>query len=165
MNKAPVPCLALKQTAEELKSRFSFMFKPQQGEIPSKGRIRLEILNEMQGLTEFLGIPLQFFSYSQGGMPVMGIRIGSFAYITDIKEYSEEIFQYLEGVETLVVSALRFTPSRMHFSVDEAIDFIQKINPKKAFLTHIGHELDHEKTNAYLPVSIQLAYDGLKVSI
>lgn len=165
LNKAPFPCLVSRQTAEDLKHRFYFMFKAQPHEIARAERIKLQILEEPEGTTQFLGIPIQFFSYEQIGMQVLGIRIGTFAYVTDIKEYNQHIFDHLKGVETLVLSALRFTPSHMHLTVDEAIDFIHKVNPKQAYLTHISHDLEHEKTNAYLPPSIQLAYDGLKISL
>lgn len=97
-------------------------------------------------------------------MKVNGLRIGNFAYVSDIKEYDEKIFEDLKGVETLVLSALRFTPSWMHLTVDEAIEFSKKVNPKITYLTHIAHELDHEKTNAYLPPNIRMAYDGLLIN-
>jgi phosphoribosyl 1,2-cyclic phosphate phosphodiesterase len=98
-------------------------------------------------------------------MKVQGFRFGSFAYVTDIKTYTDQIFEDLKGVETLVLSALRFTPSPMHFSIDDAIDFVSKVSPTRAYLTHIAHELDHEKTNAYLPPNMKLAYDGLKLNL
>jgi phosphoribosyl 1,2-cyclic phosphate phosphodiesterase len=160
-HQAPLPCLVSQQTAEDLHRRYYFMFTPSlHGE-----RLRLQILEKRVGEVDFLGIPIHYFSYDQLGMQVLGIRIGSFAYVTDIKEYTEEIIQHLKGVETLVVSALRFAPSQMHLTVDEAVEFINKIHPQNAYLTHVSHELDHEKTNVYLPATIQLAYDGLQIPI
>lgn len=164
-NKSPLPCLVSKPTADDLKHRFYFMFKEQPFEPVKSSRLDLNILDHKEGNIEFLGIPIRYFSYEQIGMQVMGIRINDFAYVTDIKLYPPEIFKELEGVKTLVLSALKFTPSHMHFTVDEAIEFIEKVKPKKAYLTHIAHELDHEKTNAYLPAPIELAYDGLKIEL
>lgn len=164
-NKGPLPCLVSRPTAEDLKLRFYFMFKEQPFEPVKSSRLEMEILEDREGNVEFLGIPIRYFSYEQVGMQVMGIRIGSFAYVTDIREYKPEIFEELKGVKTLVLSALKFTPSHMHFSVDEAIEFIEKIKPERAYLTHIAHELDHEKTNAYLPSGIELACDGLKIEL
>jgi phosphoribosyl 1,2-cyclic phosphate phosphodiesterase len=164
-NKGPLPCLVSMPTAEDLKRRFYFMFKEQLFEPVKSNRLELNILEERSGNINFLGIPLRYFSYEQVGMQVMGLRIGSFAYVTDIKQYSSDVFKELEGVKTLVLSALKFTPSPMHFTVDEAVEFIEKIKPERAYLTHIAHELDHEKTNALLPSFIQLAYDGLKIEL
>lgn len=164
-NKAPLPCLASNETADDLEMRYGFMFKPHKYE-PSIGpRLSLIRLKEPSGDTQFLGIPIHYFSYEQIGMEVTGIKIGTFAYVTDIKKYSDEVFKQLEGVETLVISALRFTSSYMHLTVDEAVDFIQRIGCKRAYLTHISHEIDHEKANACLPSGIEFAYDGLKISI
>lgn len=164
-NKSPVPCLVSKQTGEDLKRRFYFMFQEQPHEVAKAERLKLQILNEKKGTVDFLGIPIRYFSFEQIGMQVLGLRFGNFAYVTDIKQYDQNVLDELKGVETLVVSALRFTPSHMHLTVDEAIEFIEKVNPKQAYLTHISHDLEHEKTNAYLKPSIQLAYDGLKISI
>lgn len=164
-NKGPLPCLVSQETAEDLKKRFYFMLKTQPKEAVNTERLRLQILDNREGVTDFLGIPLAYFSYKQIGMSVLGIRIGNFAYITDIKEYDSSIFEHLRGVKTLVLSALRFTSSHMHFTVDEAIDFIQRVGSETNFLTHLSHDLEHEKTNAYLPASIKLAYDGLEISM
>lgn len=164
-NKGPLPCLVSRPTAEDLKHRFYFMFKEQPFEPVKSNRLELNILEERSGNVDFLGIPIRYFSYEQVGMQVMGLRIGSFAYVTDIREYTPDVFEELKGVKTLVLSALKFTPSHMHFTIDEAVEFIEKIKPERAYLTHIAHELDHEKTNAYLPPPIQLAYDGLKIEL
>lgn len=164
-NKAAVPCLASKATAEDLRMRYYFMFEEQPKEVSHTKRLELQIIESDNGTINFVGVPVQFFTYSQLGMPILGIRIGRFAYVTDIKEYPSSIFDALKGVDILVLSALRFTPSHMHFSVDDAIDFVEKVKPKQAYLTHISHDLEHEKTNAYLPSPIAMAYDGLEINI
>lgn len=158
-NKAPVPCLVNKETAEDLKKRFYYMF----GDLPGmKDRVKLEILPEEAGKVEFEGVPVRYFTYEQVGMKVLGFRFGKMAYVTDIKTYSNELFEELKSLDILVLSALRFGQSHMHLTVDEAIAFIEKVGPKKAYLTHIAHELEHEKTNQYLKNGIELAYDGLE---
>lgn len=164
-NSAPLPCLVSQATAKELKMRFHFMFTLQPQEVPGLERLKLDILEGFSGDVDFLGVPIHYFSYEQIGMPVLGIRIGNFAYITDIKKFDKNIFTHLKGIDTLILSALRFTSSHMHLTVDEAIDFVNEVNPRQTFLTHTSHDLEYEKTNAYLPSSIRLAYDGLKISI
>lgn len=164
-NKEPLPCLASDETALDLEKRYFFMFNKQANDPTSMPRLRIQRLDKKEGEVDFLGVPIQYFSYEQIGMEVTGIRIGTFAYVTDIKKYDESIIDSLVGVKTLVISALRFTSSHMHLTVDEAVDFIKKVKCEKAYLTHISHEIDHEKANACLPTSVELAYDGLKIII
>lgn len=102
-------------------------------------------------------------TYIQANMPVNGICIGNLAFISDIREYPETIFKDLKGTEVLVLSALRHDPSAMHFSINEAVEFSKKVGAKQTWLTHIAHEVDHEKVNAQLPSTVQLAYDGLTI--
>jgi phosphoribosyl 1,2-cyclic phosphate phosphodiesterase len=106
---------------------------------------------------------MKYFSYKQLGMRVDGIRFGDLAYVSDIKEYNESIFEDLRGVKTLVLSALRFDSTKMHFSVDDAIKFAEKVGAEKTWLMHVSHELDCDIGNDYLPENIQLAYDGLQL--
>ena len=97
-------------------------------------------------------------------MPVLGFRVGSFAYVTDIKEYSESCIEKLRGVETLVTSALRFGHSKVQMNVDEAVDFVERVGAKKAYLMHMSHEIDYEYLAALLPSFIEPAYDGLTIA-
>jgi phosphoribosyl 1,2-cyclic phosphate phosphodiesterase len=82
----------------------------------------------------------------------------------DLKEYTPKIFSSLKGVEVLVMSGLRETPSHAHLTLDEAIEFSRKVGAKETWFSHISHDLDHEKTNRRLPEGVELAYDGLEVS-
>lgn len=98
-----------------------------------------------------------------GTLPILGYRVGSFAYITDCSQIPSDSLKMLEGVDTLVLGALRDRPHPTHFSVGEALEAIETIRPKRAYLTHIGHEMEHEETNARLPDGVRLAYDGLVI--
>ena len=84
------------------------------------------------------------------------------AYVTDIKEYKKGIFDFLKDLDILVLSALRFDNSPMHFNLKDAISFAKKVNAKKTYFTHIAHEMDH-KISKTLPKNIFFAYDGLKI--
>ena len=108
-------------------------------------------------------LTLQYVSYKQTGMGVTGYRFGDLAFITDIKEYSPGIFESLKGCETLILSAIDWSPTNAHISIEEAIEIAQRVGAKRVFLTHIGHELDHEGTNRKLPQFMELAYDGMSV--
>lgn len=157
-----LPCITSKKTAADIKQRFDYIFQDEDKERLVSKIHMLEIPDD-RGTLNFHGIDINYMTFEQAGIKVLGFRFGSFAYLSDIKHYPETLFKDLEGIEILVLSALRFTPSYQHFSVDEAVDFARKSGAKMTYLTHISHDLDHEKTNAYLPKDVQLSYDGLEL--
>jgi phosphoribosyl 1,2-cyclic phosphate phosphodiesterase len=160
----PTPCLMSKHTLKELKTLFHYIFKNDDPYgTQQTTHIKVELFPSLQGSVNFQGLEVRYITYMQGSMEVNGLRFGNMAYITDIKEYSDAIFDELEGVEILILSALRFTPSKLHLSVDEAVDFAQRVGAKHTWLTHIAHDLDHEKVNSYLPLHIRMGYDGLEL--
>lgn len=156
--KQKIPCLLSLETFEELKVRYHYLLHT-----PSGSRFAFEFLQGDFGAGSFQGVEYQFLSYRQAGMKVSGFRFGNFAYVSDIREYSERVFESLKGVEVLVVSALRYTPNEAHFSLGEAVAFSQKVGARTTWLTHITHDLEYEKVNKELPPEIQLAYDGLEI--
>jgi len=164
-NDKPLPCLLSQETADDIKRRFYYLFnseiKPTSGQFLT--RFDMQILDQEYGETIFQGINIRHISYWQMGMLVNGFRIGNLAYISDVRDYPSTIFEALEGIDTLVLSALRMEPSKMHLSVDEAIELAHRIGAKQTFFMHIAHELDHDKLNEYLPENIQMAYDGLEL--
>lgn len=102
-----------------------------------------------------------------GKLPILGYRINDLAYITDMKSISEEEVPYLEGIDTLIVNALRFdSPHHSHQLVDDAIAFAQKIGARRTFFIHMSHHVGkHEEASKKLPPSFFFAYDGLKIDI
>lgn len=98
-------------------------------------------------------------------MPILGFRFNRFAYITDMKTIDEGEFDYLQGIDTLVVNALRWgRPHHSHMTVEEAIAFSRRLGARRTFFTHVTHKVGlHNEANARLPEGIQFAYDGLKL--
>lgn len=160
LQKKSLPCLLSKEVYEELKLRFHYLFHHSKC-----SWLNFQILPKDFGEVDFEGVHFNIVSYYQADMKVTGYRIDNFAYISDIRKYDEAVIYALKGVEILVLSALRYTPTEVHFSIDEAIAFSRKVGAKKTYFTHIAHELDHEKTNAELPADIRLAYDGLEIPL
>ena len=159
-----LPCLMSKATFDELKHRYSYIFNSNQTDINKlTTKMSIQFLESERGEIDFLSVKFKYFTYEQGGMLVNGFRCGNLAFVSDIRHYPPSIFQDLAGIDILIISALRFTPSPLHFTVDEAVAFADKLNVKQVWLTHLAHELDHEKTNAYLPPHVRLAYDGLEI--
>ena len=100
-------------------------------------------------------------------LPILGYRFGTFAYITDMKSIDEAEFRYLDGVETLVVNALRYEPvHHSHMTVDEAIAFSCKVGAKRTYFIHMSHDIGfHAEINKQLPEGFSLAYDGLQIEV
>jgi phosphoribosyl 1,2-cyclic phosphate phosphodiesterase len=122
--------------------------------------MRLNAINDHKfNITGIEIIPVRVFHYR---LPVYGFRIGNFAYITDANYIPEESKEKLFGVKYLVINALRKEKHISHFSLREAIDFIREISPKKAYITHISHQMGlYADVSKDLPAGISLAYDGL----
>lgn len=152
-----VPCLLSKETYKEVERRYHYLLED------TFSQIDFHFLSDDFGKTLFEGVPLSYLTYSQTNMKVTGLRFGNFAYITDIREYDSRVIEALQGIDTLVLSALRHTPSPAHFTIEEGIDFARKIKAKKTIFTHIAHDLDHEKTNRELPKGFSLGYDGMTI--
>jgi phosphoribosyl 1,2-cyclic phosphate phosphodiesterase len=144
-----------------LKKDYSYVFSEYQ--YPGIPKMRLNPIPD-EGFTvkKLQIVPVRVFHYR---LPVYGFRIGNFAYITDANYIPEESKEKLYGVKYLVVNALRKEKHISHFSLREAVDFIREISPKKAFITHISHQMGlHKDVSKELPSEIILAYDGLSLS-
>lgn len=162
-SKKPLPCLLSEATFKDLQLRFPYVFDTHPLVPTLTTRVDLHFLQSSRGYVNFLDIPIHYVTYEQGGMLVNGYRFGNFAYISDIRNYPDTIFEDLRGVEILIVSCLRHQSSPLHFNVDDAVAFATRVGASQAWFTHIAHELDHDLTNSKLPPNYQLAYDGLEI--
>ena len=106
------------------------------------------------------------FQVMHHDLPIHGYRIGSLAYITDMKTIAEEEIPYIEGCDTLVVNALRQKPHHSHQTLDEAVAFANRIGARQTWLIHSSHDIGrHAEVNASLPSNIQMAYDGQVIEL
>ncbi|MCA9123471.1 MAG: MBL fold metallo-hydrolase [Planctomycetaceae bacterium] len=96
---------------------------------------------------------------------VLGFRVGDVAYCTDTNQIPNESLALLEGLDVLILDALRRRPHVTHFSLEEAVAIAERLHPKQTFFTHISHDLDHNDTNSKLPANMQLAYDGQRIAL
>jgi phosphoribosyl 1,2-cyclic phosphate phosphodiesterase len=157
----PIPLYATAETTAVLQSIFAYTFSPRATYL-NRARVRLEPLAERTPVhgVEFLRVPVM-----HGEMEIVGYRFGSAAYLTDVSEIPEDSFALLEGLDHLVLSALRYKPHPSHATVEQALGWARRIGARQTWLTHIAHELGHEETNRNLPAGVQLAYDGLTVPV
>jgi phosphoribosyl 1,2-cyclic phosphate phosphodiesterase len=144
-----------------IKKEYSYVFSEYQ--YPGVPKMRLNPVPDHGFTVKNLQIvPIRVFHYR---LPVYGFRVGNFAYITDANYIPEESKEKLYGVKYLVINALRKEKHISHFSLREAMDFIREISPKKAFITHISHQMGlHSEVSKELPSGIVLAFDGLSLT-
>lgn len=157
----PIPLYASQETAAALERVYEYTFSAQ-ATYPNRARVRLEALSENTAVhgVEFLRVPVM-----HGQMEIAGFRFGRAAYLTDVSDIPERSFALLEGLDHLVLSALRYKPHPNHATVDQAVGWARRIGARQTWFTHIAHELGHAATNGTLPEGMALAYDGLSVPV
>jgi len=152
-----------KSVKEALKNEYSYIFS--RFKYPGIPRIKInEIKNNVDfSINNIVFKPIQVFHHK---LSIFGFRVGDFTYITDAKIIPEAETKKIIGSEILVVNALRIQEHISHFNLKEALNFIEIVKPKKAFLTHISHLMgQHIDVSKYLPKNVYLAYDGLKITL
>nr|WP_321235474.1 MBL fold metallo-hydrolase [uncultured Psychroserpens sp.] len=158
-----IPFYAHKRVLEELSKRFNYIFttKDKYPGVPSV--IQHVIENKPFLLGNLQVIPINGYHHK---LQVFGFRFGYFAYLTDMKTIADEEVEKLKGVKVLVVNALRETEHISHFNLEEALIFIEKVQPEYAYLTHISHYLGfHDDVQQRLPENVYLAYDNLQIEL
>ena len=158
--KRPMPCLLSKETLADLERRYYYLFEPNTEGATMSAQIKAHLIEEEFGAVEFEGVSFGVLTYLQSGMKVNGFRCGDFAYVSDIRTFDEkQVFEALQGVKKLVLSALRRDPSPVQFNVDEAVAFAKRVGAE-TWLTHLSHSIDEGER---LPDGIHLGYDGLEI--
>lgn len=159
-----LPCLLLESTFQELKTNYPYFITPTKEDPNNCCFFSWHRIKEPFGSVVFEGVPLEYVTFRQSRMEVLGLRFENLVYISDIKEYDENLLKRLSGVDTLIVSALRKERSPIHFSLEEACEFSRLIEAKRTYLVHIAHELEHSSLLEELPSNITPAYDGLEIA-
>ena len=158
-----IPIYGHKRVIKQLKKRFDYVFKTKNKYPGAPTVIENRIKNKPFELNNLEVVPI---NGKHDDLQVFGFRFKDFAYLTDMKTVKNKEIKKLKGVKTLVVNALRIESHRSHFNLEEALDFIKKVNPEKAYLTHISHLLGfHDEVEKTLPKNVFLAYDGLQLTI
>ena len=162
LRQAPLDVYCDEITAELLRSRFAYAFENPFSFYGGKPDLRLNIFD---GPFDVHGTPVTPVPVAHGRWIVKGFRIGALGYVTDAKLIAPSSIDLLRGVDTLVLNALRERPHPVHLSLGEALEVIQTIQPRQAYLVHLSHELSHADASAQLPDNVHVAYDGLTVEI
>ncbi len=154
-----VPVYGAPETLAILRKQFSYIFD---GE-PVESTLPQVELHAIEGPFELFGAKIVPVPALHGPQPVLGFRFGAAAYLTDFLHVPDASKALLQGLDDFILDALRYRPHPMHSNVEQSLALIAELKPKRAWFTHICHDLGHAETNAKLPENVRLAYDGLQL--
>ena len=157
----PIPIYADPYCMQEIHRTFKYIFDE---DYPYGGVARLDP-HLIDGPFEVEGLKIVPVPVLHGKLPILGFRINGVAYLTDVSEIPEPSYPLLEGLEVLILDALRPRPHPTHLTVEQALSVMERLKVPRGYCTHIAHEMGHEETNARLPSHVQLAYDGLQLEV
>lgn len=160
-----MPLYCERHLEERIRRVYDYAFSERQPTHPG-ATPQLEFSRITHAPFEILGVRATPIPLKHGPhFNVLGFRIGDFAYCTDTNFIPGDSMSRLRGLDTLVLDGLRLSPHPTHFCVEEALEVIQKLQPRRAYLTHICHDIDHGVVEAKLPDGVFLAYDGLRLPV
>jgi phosphoribosyl 1,2-cyclic phosphate phosphodiesterase len=156
-----VPLFCTGEVEGKIRTTFAYCFGPE-AESLSAGfipKLRFERIDTKP--FKVLGEEVTPIPLLHAHFDVLGFRVRDVAYCTDVSEVPRSSWPLLENLDVLVLDALRYKPHPAHFGLSQALDVIDKFQPRRAYLTHLSHEFDHEEVNRQLPDGVRLAHDGL----
>jgi phosphoribosyl 1,2-cyclic phosphate phosphodiesterase len=161
--RAAIPLYAEASTLTEIGRRFGYVFAP----VEEPGRYYKPTLvpHEIAGPFEIAGIPVLPFAQNHGFSTTLGLRIGGFAYSTDVTELDEQAFAALAGIDLWVVDCLRREPHPTHSHLAKTLSWIARVRPRRAVLTHMDQSLDYRELSAELPEGVEPGRDGLAIQL
>lgn len=156
-----LPCYGQAATLARLRSMFAYVFDGDEEYPSAKPRLTL---HEIEGPFEIGECRITPIPLLHGRLPVLGFRVGNFAYCTDVSTIPDDSWPLLEGLDVLILDALRKRPHPTHFNLEQAVDHARRIGARQTYFTHIAHELPHAETNRELPSGIELSHDGQRIT-
>lgn len=165
-----LPLYCTQVVEERIRKAFDYAFHSEPdthaGATPKLQFHRIASVNEGGQPFQVLGATITPILQQHGPrFQTLGFRIGRVAYCTDLNHMPEESKAHLQGLDTLILDALRHAPHSTHLSLDEALALVEELRPRRTYFTHICHDLEHEATNASLPAGVELGFDGLVVEL
>lgn len=162
-NWTDMPVYCTPRVQQSLIQRFAYVFAAV-NRYPGAPMVRLHAISKDEPF-RVAGLEVQPVEAMHGRMPVLGFRIGQFAYLTDVRSIAPEELKKVEGVRKLVLSALHRREHHSHLNLQQALELIEQLGPERAYLTHISHRMGrHEEVQQELPENVTLGYDGLKIA-
>jgi phosphoribosyl 1,2-cyclic phosphate phosphodiesterase len=156
-----MPLYADDKTIEVLERVFAYTFSPE-AKYPTRARVKLNRLNGHE-TAAIHGLTFQRVPVLHGELPIAGFRFGNAAYLTDMVSIPDASLSLLQNLDILILDALRWEPHPSHANVEQALQWIDRLQPQRAFFTHMSHELEHAELEQKLPLHIRPSYDGLRI--
>jgi len=162
MHKMDMPVYGRKSVCEQLRKEYSYIFK--ENPYPGAPKVILKEIKNEPFLVEDIHIePIEGLHHR---LLVFGFRVENFTYITDMNEISDQELEKIKGSKILVINALQKENHPSHFTLNQALEIIEKIKPNQAYLTHLSHRMGlHQQIERELPQNTNIAYDGLQIFI
>jgi phosphoribosyl 1,2-cyclic phosphate phosphodiesterase len=154
-----LPLYARPEAADFIRNTFRYIFD---ADYKFGGLAQVE-LKTFEGPVELFGARFEPITVIHGDAEIDGFRLGSAAYLTDHSSVPEASLAKLQNLDILFLDALRHTPHPTHSTVENSLRIVERLQPRRAFFTHICHDLPHEATNRSLPSNVRLSYDGMKL--
>lgn len=158
-----IPLFAMPEVLTDLRRVFPYAFQGKASHAGGRPRVEARELDgaavDIFGLS-FLPVPV-----THGRATIMGYRFGDAAYLTDLSDIPDSSLESLQNLDVLFLDCLRREPHPMHSTVEQALGWVERLKPRRAFFTHICHDLPHAETCASLPANVELAYDGLRIEV
>lgn len=159
-----LPIYADETTASGIERIFDYTFR-KEDRYPTSARVEIHRIDPTPGAGfDLFGACFRRIPVTHGDQQITGYRFGSAAYLTDMSDIPEESVPLLQDLDVLILDALRRKPHPSHSHLEKSVAFVEQLKPRRAFFTHISHDLDHAATEAILPPHIRLAYDGLQIT-
>ena len=161
----PSPCFATETTLSSIRRTFWYIFdvdpRSHKSSIPSLTTHTIRPYEPLRLFDEEI-LP---FALDHGGMEVLGFKVRNCAYATDCNSIPPASIELLRGVDTLILDALRYEPHPTHFTIEQALEIIQEVKPRQAWLIHLAHTIDYATVSRNLPPGVALAHDGLEIHL
>ena len=156
-----IPCYGSPETLGRIRQVFSYIFLT-----PGKPGWQPNLTtHEVEEPFELFGMGITPIELMHGDLPIFGYRFGNCAYITDFSELPDDSEEMLQGLDTLIIEALRFEPHLSHINLDQALEIIDRLKPGRAVLTHMAHQFEYKELTARLPKGVEPGYDGLVIEV
>ena len=157
-----IPVYGTEQTFEVVRRVFQYAFDPR----PSQSSApRLDLKTIACEPFELFGRQIVPLPLPHGNSPVLGFRVGNMAYLTDHSDIPEQLKPQLRNLDVLFLDALRYRPHPTHSTVERAVEWVKELAPRRAFFTHMSHDVSHAQAELALPANARLAYDGLEIDV
>ncbi len=161
-----IPLYCEEVVEQAIRHTFNYAFSDPAGHSHRYSAPRLSFERVTPGVAfQVLGLNVLPIRLNHGQLPILGYRIGNVAFCTDVSTIPADSRTLLEGLDTLIIDALRYKPHPTHLTVAQAVQWVERLKPRRAILTHMSHELDYDQLKTELPSHVEPGYDGLRIAV